>query len=115
MHFRSRRNAAQPLHHIINQPLCDQARLYVYLYVCHKIARLASSGSNIPWKSVYGALLSHLDVVNVTVDGLFTPGQVIFLYLCSRLCAPSGSQVPRGAHMCSLISRCVVTPTTMLT
>ena len=66
-------------------------------------------------ESAQGAFLSHLDIVNVMADCWFTPGRVLLMFLCSRLCAYSGSWGSQGAHTCSLIVRCVVMPTTMLT
>ena len=35
----------------------------------------------IPRKNAHDVFLSHLDVVNVTVDCQFTPGQVLLLFL----------------------------------
>ena len=86
--------------------------LYMYIYVT-KITRLVSSWSKNSWKSIHGAFLSHLDVVNVTVDYQFTPGQALLLFLRSCLCPlrVAGARV----HTCSVIGRCVVMPTTMLT
>ena len=65
--------------------------VYIYIYIyATKLAYFASSGSKNPWKSVNGAFLSHLHIVNVTVDCLFTPGRALLLFLCSRLCTPLG-------------------------
>ena len=40
-------------------------------------------------KGTHAAFLSHLDIVNVTVDCRFTPGQALLPFLCSYmyLCA----------------------------
>ena len=53
-----------------------------------KISHLAFSRSKNTWKSIQGAFLSHLDVMNVTVDCQLTPGQALLPFVCSHMCAP---------------------------
>ena len=79
----------------------------VCVYMSQKIACLASSRSRNLRKSYQGAFFLHIDIVNVTLNCQFTPDQVLLLFLCSCLCALLRVVGLRGAHMCSLIGRCV--------
>ena len=46
-------------------------------------------------KSVYGSFLSHLDVVNVTLNCLFTPGLALLPFFVCTCVPPRGSGDPR--------------------
>ena len=88
----------------------------MYTCIYHKnIAHLASFWSQNFRKGACDAFLLHLDIVNVNgrlpVHPRLSATPVSLLTLVSPLRGCRAS----GAHMCSLLGMCVVTPTTVLT
>ena len=85
-----------------NSTMCSMHRramqsvvsVYVYIYVT-KYWQFSILPVKKMFKKYSCCFLSHLDVVNVTVNCLFTPGWAL---LSSCLCAPSGLPDPGVRH-----------------